>query len=202
MEKLLDGNLLSPNLRGYKILLASGSPRRKGLLNGLGLKFDIRCNQNIDESYPDNISANEVAAYVSRKKAEAYRSNLADNELLITADTVVVCEKSVLGKPENREKAQEMLQLLSGKTHHVITCVTIITTKKQTSFSVTTDVKFKELSSDEINYYIDNYKPYDKAGAYGIQEWIGYVAVENISGSYYNVMGLPIQRLYLELKNW
>mgnify|MGYP000014030675 FL=1 len=190
------------NLNKYNIILASASPRRRELLSGLGVNFETLCLPGIDESFPDSLPANEVAGYISVKKAEAYKQQMQTNQLIITADTVVVSENRILGKPHSRENAVEMLRFLSGKTHHVITGVTILTTDKQKTFSVSTDVTFADITDEEINYYIDRYQPMDKAGAYGIQEWIGFIAVESISGSYFNVMGLPIQRLYQELKRW
>ena len=190
------------NLNKYNIILASASPRRHELLSGLGVNFETLCLPGIDESFPDSLPANEVAGYISGKKAEAYKQQMQTNQLIITADTVVVSENRILGKPHSRENAVEMLRFLSGKTHHVITGVTILTTDKQKTFSVSTDVTFADITDEEIYYYIDRYQPMDKAGAYGIQEWIGFIAVESISGSYFNVMGLPIQRLYQELKCW
>lgn len=190
------------NLSKYKIVLASGSPRRKELLAGLGLEFSVFCLKDIDESYPADLNAADVAGYISEKKADAYRQIIHDNELFITADTVVVSGNRILGKPTDRQNAIEMLQALSGKEHQVITGVTLVSAERRASFSVTTDVRFCTLTDEEIEYYVDNYRPFDKAGAYGIQEWIGYIGVENISGSYFNVMGLPVQRLYRELKKW
>lgn len=190
------------NLKDYNIILASGSPRRKELLAGLGINFETKVLKGIDESYPNNIPAKEVAEYISKQKAAAYKNILNDKDMIITADTVVINGKEILGKPHNKQQASEMLENLSNKTHSVVTGVTILTKEKSISFSTETKVDFAKLSGEEINYYIDNYKPFDKAGAYGIQEWIGYVAVKSISGSYFNVMGLPIQRLYQELKNW
>lgn len=188
------------NLHKYDIYLASGSPRRKELLAGLGIDFKVRCLKDIDESYPADLPADDVAEYISQKKADAYRKIIADNELIITADTVVVCEGRVLGKPAGRADAIAMLRRLSGNVHHVVTGVTVVTAKSSTSFSVATEVSFARLTDEEIVHYVDNYHPMDKAGAYGIQEWIGFVGVESISGSYFNVMGLPVQRLYQELK--
>ena len=190
------------NLNKYNIILASASPRRRELLFGLGVSFETLCLPGIDESFPDSLPANEVAEYISVKKAEAYKQQMQTNQLIITADTVVVSENRILGKPHSRENAVEMLRFLSGKTHHVMTGVTILTTDRQKTFSVSTDVTFADITDEEIYYYIDRYQPMDKAGAYGIQEWIGFIAVESISGSYFNVMGLPIQRLYQELKCW
>ena len=180
-----------------KIILASNSPRRKELLNQLGLDFEVRVMKGIDESYPDNLPSKDVAEFIASKKSSAYL--IASDELLITADTIVVVGQDILGKPHDREDACRMLREISGKTHHVITGVCIRTAAKQSRFSVSTDVRFKNLSDGEIVFYVDHFKPYDKAGAYGIQEWIGLVGVESISGSFYNVMGLPVQRIYEEL---
>ena len=190
------------NLNKYKIILASGSPRRRELLEGLGLSFTVKCIDGIDESYPESLPAEETALFIAKKKSEAYKGLTDSGHLIITADTVVVCNDMVLGKPSNKNEAKKMLSMLSGKTHQVITGVTLATKEKTVSFSVSTDVRFTTLDKKEIEYYVDKYRPLDKAGAYGIQEWIGYVGVEYISGSYYNVMGLPIQRLYQELKKF
>lgn len=190
------------NLNKYKIILASGSPRRRELLEGLGLHFTVKCIDGIDESYPESLPAEETALFIAKKKSEAYKGLTDSGHLIITADTVVVCNDMVLGKPSNKNEAKKMLNMLSGKTHQVITGVTLATKEKTVSFSVSTDVRFTTLDKKEIEYYVDKYRPLDKAGAYGIQEWIGYVGVEYISGSYYNVMGLPIQRLYQELKKF
>lgn len=190
------------NLNKYKIILASGSPRRRELLEGLGLSFTVKCIDGIDESYPESLPAEETALFIAKKKSEAYKGLTDSGHLIITADTVVVCNDMVMGKPSNKNEAQKMLNMLSGKTHQVITGVALATKEKTVSFSVSTDVRFTTLDKKEIEYYVDKYRPLDKAGAYGIQEWIGYVGVEYISGSYYNVMGLPIQRLYQELKKF
>ena len=172
------------------------------MLEGLGLSFTVKCIDGIDESYPESLPAEETALFIAKKKSEAYKGLTDSGHLIITADTVVVCNDMVLGKPSNKNEAQKMLNMLSGKTHQVITGVTLATKEKTVSFSVSTDVRFTTLDKKEIEYYVDKYRPLDKAGAYGIQEWIGYVGVEYISGSYYNVMGLPIQRLYQELKKF
>ena len=184
------------------IILASNSPRRRELLAGLDLDFEVKVLPDIDESYPDNLPVAEVAGYIARKKTIPYCALIGESDLVITADTVVIVGDEVLGKPKDVEDARRMLQLISGKTHQVITGVCLLTTDKEHSFSVTTDVTFKQLSADEIAYYIEHYKPFDKAGAYGIQEWIGYVGVTSINGSYFNVMGLPVQRLWEELKKF
>lgn len=207
----------------YKIILASNSPRRKELLAGLDLPFEVKVIKGIDESYPASLDAYQVAEYISRKKAEAYRPLLdgtnassedsADAQLLIlTADTVVIAPTEneqndqegkgvILGKPRDAEDAHRMLRMLNGKTHHVVTGVCLTTSQAQRQFSVVTEVTFKPLSDEEIDYYIEHYKPFDKAGAYGIQEWIGYIGCTGLKGSYFNVMGLPVQRIYEELKS-
>ena len=156
----------------------------------------------IDESYPDTLPTKDIAEYISKKKAEAYRETMASDELVITADTIVVLGQQVMGKPKDADEAKSMLRQLSGRTHQVITGVTLTTTNRQMSFSVETDVTFKMLSDEEIDYYITHYCPYDKAGAYGIQEWIGHIGVKGMSGSYFNVMGLPVQRIYEALKTF
>lgn len=183
----------------YKVILASNSPRRKELLGGLGIPFEVRTLQGIDESYPDTLRGAEIPIHISGKKAEAYKRTMADNELIITADTIVYDNGQVLGKPKDREEAVQMLRQLSGHAHEVITGVSIVTKEKTTQFASTSKVFFASLTDEETAYYVDNYHPFDKAGAYGIQEWIGFVAVTRIEGSYFNVMGLPIQRLYTEL---
>lgn len=180
-----------------KIILASASPRRKELLAGLDLDFEVKVIKGISESYPEDLRAEEVPQYISREKAAAYQ--VAENELLLTADTVVVVNNTILGKPHDAADARRMLRLISGRTHQVVTGVTLTTAKAQKTFGVTTDVTFRQLTDDEIDYYITHYRPFDKAGAYGIQEWIGYVGVTSIHGSYYNVMGLPVQRIYQEI---
>ncbi|MBD5310109.1 MAG: septum formation protein Maf [Bacteroides sp.] len=187
------------NLRPYKIFLASKSPRRRELLQLLRVPFTILNIGGIDESYPDDIPLKDVPQYISDKKAEVYRSRLQDKELVITADTMVISGNHILGKPMDGEDAVRMLLLLAGKTHQVVTGVTIVTRDFKKSFSTVTDVTFAEISEEEIRYYVSNFQPFDKAGAYGIQEWIGAVAVSGINGSFYNVMGLPVHRLFREL---
>lgn len=189
------------NIEQYKVILASNSPRRKQLLEQLGVNFVTRVLKDIDENYPEDLLAEDVAEYISRKKSAVYCEQMAENELIITADTVVVCGNEILGKPKNSIEASNMLHKLSGRTHKVVTGVTIATKEFFKSFSSITEVTFAELSDNEIDYYVEVYKPFDKAGAYGIQEWIGCVGVSGMNGSYYNVMGLPIFRLYQELKN-
>ena len=180
-----------------KIILASASPRRKELLAGLDLDFEVKVVKGVSESYPKTLRAEEVPQYISREKAAAYQ--VADDELLLTADTVVIVDNTILGKPHDADDARRMLRLISGRTHQVVTGVTLTTAKAQKTFGVSTDVTFRQLTDDEIDYYIAHYRPFDKAGAYGIQEWIGYVGVTSIHGSYYNVMGLPVQRIYQEI---
>ena len=192
--------IMLDNLSKYHLILASNSPRRKQLLASLGLSFEQQVLPDLDETYPAHLQAGDIAEYIARAKAQAYLPTLQANDLVLTADTIVYNEGKVYGKPQNREEACAMLAELSGKTHHVYTGVCLSTTQWQRSFATDTKVSFATLSQDEIAYYVDTFQPYDKAGAYGIQEWIGYVAVENIEGSYFNVMGLPIQRIYQELK--
>ena len=187
------------NLKNYHIILASNSPRRRELLGGLGIPFEVKVLPDIEESYPDDLPVSQIAEYISTEKAAAYRELMADHDLIITADTVVIACDEVMGKPVDADDARRMLKKLSGVTHQVTTGVCLTTKTRQHHFSVTTDVTFKTLTDEEINHYIEAYKPYDKAGAYGIQEWIGYVGVASIHGSYFNVMGLPVQRIYNEL---
>ena len=188
------------NLKKYNIVLASNSPRRKELMSGLGVGYVVKTLPDVDESYPDTLQGTEIPAYISREKADAYKSLIQPDELLITADTIVWLNGEVLGKPKGREGAIDMLRKLSGTSHQVITGVCLTTSDWQKSFTAVTDVTFATLTEEEIIYYVDKYTPMDKAGAYGVQEWIGFIGVESISGSYFNVMGLPIQRLYQELK--
>lgn len=190
MMKLLDGK---------RLILASNSPRRKELLGGLDVDFDVRVLNGIDESFPETLAGEDIPKYISQQKAKAYMPSLAADEVLVTSDTIVYLDGEVLGKPKDADDARRMLRLISGRSHDVITGVTIVSGIKINSFSVTTKVTFKQLSDDEIDYYIENYRPFDKAGAYGIQEWIGHIGVTSIEGSYFNVMGLPVQRLYQEL---
>ena len=187
-------------LKRYNVILASNSPRRRELLADLGINFEVRTIKGIDESYPDDVPVLEIAEYISRKKALAYQADMGDDELIITADTVVILGDEVLGKPTDSDDACRMLRELSGKTHKVVTGVTIVTANDTRSFSAVSDVEFATLSDDDIKYYVDNYQPLDKAGAYGIQEWIGCMGVRHINGSFYNVMGLPLHRLYSELE--
>lgn len=190
------------NLSKYHVILASNSPRRKELLQKLGLNFKVRTLCGIDESYPDNLSNEQVAIHIAQNKAKAYVSCMADDELIITADTIVCVGDHILGKPQNAEAAKKMLAMLSNKTHQVITAVSVFTPKRMETFAVTSDVVFAELEQEDIDYYVDNFLPFDKAGGYGIQEWIGLIAVEELRGSFFNVMGLPIQRLFKVLKQF
>ena len=187
-------------LKGYKVILASNSPRRKELLGGLDVDFEVRVIKGIDERYPHDLPTQQIAEYISKKKAAAYQTTMADDELVITADTVVVVGDEVLGKPKDEADACRMLRLLSGRTHQVVTGFTLTTRERQQSQSVVTDVTFKTLNEEEISYYVSKYHPLDKAGAYGIQEWIGYIGVTALSGSYFNVVGLPVQRIYEALR--
>lgn len=186
----------------HKILLASKSPRRREIMKLLNLPFTVVTLEGIDESYPSDLSPDYVSEYISNKKADSFLKRISDNEMIITADTVVICDNQILGKPSNTEDAIKMLRQLSGKTHKVTTGVTVATSEKRVSFTVESLVTFAELTDKEIRFYVETYQPFDKAGAYGIQEWIGAVAVEKIDGSFYNVMGLPIHRLYQVLKSF
>lgn len=190
------------NLHKYELYLASNSPRRRQLLADLGVSFSSHVIEGVDESYPASMPVMEVAEAISRKKADAYKDFVVGNRMVITADTVVICNGEVLGKPHDAAEAVAMLHRLSGKKHYVVTGVTIATAARRASFSAVTEVEFAQLDDDEINYYVETFSPLDKAGAYGIQEWIGCMGVRGISGSFYNVMGLPLQRLYTELKKF
>ena len=189
------------NLNNYNIVLASQSPRRHELLRGLNIPFDVE-EIDVEESYPIQLVGVDIPMYLAEIKADAYIDKMQENTLLITADTIVWHEGTVFGKPTDKEDATRMLKSLSGKTHQVITGVCISTLMKRKIFHVISEVRFARLNPDEIEYYLLNFQPYDKAGAYGVQEWIGYIGVEYIEGSYFNVMGLPVQRLYTELKRW
>ena len=188
------------NLKKYRIILASASPRRRELLAGLDVEFEVRALPDVDESFPADLQGGDIPLYISKKKADAYRPVMADDELVITADTIVWLDCKALGKPADETEAFAMIRNMSGKTHSVFTGVAITTKNEQHSFVAQSDVTFAELSDEEIQYYIEKYRPMDKAGAYGAQEWIGYIGMSNIVGSYFNVMGLPVQRLYSELK--
>ncbi len=190
------------NLNKYRIILASNSPRRKELLKDLDINFDVKVLQCIDESYPSDTPTELIAERIAHAKAEAYRSLITSNELIITADTIVVLGNKVLGKPHDKDEARTMLRALSGNTHQVITGVSVTTATRQETFSAITHVVFALLDDDEINHYVERYLPLDKAGAYGIQEWIGCMGISHIDGSFYNVMGLPLHRLYSVLKTF
>ncbi|MBO5686973.1 MAG: septum formation protein Maf [Alistipes sp.] len=194
--------LLHDKLKAYRLILASQSPRRRQLLADAGIEFTLAPRFECDETYPQDMPAEDVAEYLSSLKSEAYPEPLAEGDILLTADTVVIADNRVLGKPSDRAEAIEMISLLSGCSHEVITGCTLRTASRQMSFSVSSKVHFRELDREEIEYYVDCYRPFDKAGAYGIQEWIGYVGIEGIEGSFYNVMGLPVQRLYSTLKEF
>jgi septum formation protein len=189
------------NLVGYKIILASKSPRRRQLLEGLNIPFEVVVRE-VEEVFPENMPLEEIPIYLAKLKSEAFLKELADNELVITADTIVWIDGEILGKPFDHDHAFEMLRKLSGRKHVVVTGVCLTSIEKQVTFSSVTEVYFKELSDYEIEYYLNQFHPYDKAGAYGVQEWIGYIAIDTIKGSYFNVMGLPVGRLYGELKRF
>lgn len=193
--------MILENLKKYQITLASNSPRRKELLSGLNLDYKVKILPDIDEIYPDTLKGEDIPLYIARKKAEAYKSIMSKNELIITADTIVYTDGEVLGKPKDEADARRMLHALSGRSHQVITGVCITTSRFQRSFASVTEVTFDTLTDEEVDFYISTYSPMDKAGAYGIQEWIGFIGVSKLNGSYFNVMGLPVQRLYRELKN-
>lgn len=185
----------------FRIILASSSPRRRQLLSELGLHFEV-VTREYPENYPENLKREEIPVYLSREKANSFRDSLSDNEIVITADTIVWCDGRVLGKPRGKEDAMEMIKILCGNDHEVITGVTLLSPVKERTFYDTTRVTFDILSEEEIRYYIENFKPFDKAGAYGIQEWIGLAACCRIEGSYFNVIGLPVQMVYRELKKF
>lgn len=194
--------LLHEKLRSRRLILASQSPRRRELLAASGLPFETAPRYECEEIYPPTLPAAEVPCYLSQLKSRAYPHPLAPGELLLTADTVVLLDGEILGKPRDREDAIRMLQRLSGRSHTVVTGVTLRSADRRRSFSVRSQVRFRALRDEEIRYYVDTFRPLDKAGSYGIQEWIGYAAIERISGSFFNVMGLPIQRVYTELEKF
>jgi len=189
------------NLKDYQLILASQSPRRHQMLKELGLSFELK-TKDVEEVYPDGLTPEEIPVYLAELKGKAFKEDVVSNELVITADTIVCIDDWILGKPKDRNDAVKMLRALSGRAHQVISGVSLRSKEKSVSFATTTNVHFKTLSEEEINYYIDNYKPFDKAGAYGIQEWIGFIGIDGIEGSYFNVVGLPIQRLYQELSKF
>lgn len=188
-------------LKDFKVILASKSPRRRQLLDGLNIPFEVVIHE-VDEVFPEGLSLEEIPVYLAKLKAEPFTEEISHDALIITADTIVWVDDMVLGKPLDYEHAAAMLRQLSGKKHIVATGVCLTTKSKQVSFCDTAEVYFKELTDSEIKYYLDNYRPYDKAGSYGVQEWIGYIAITKIEGSYFNVMGLPVQRLYEELQKF
>lgn len=194
--------LLKDRLQNYRLILASHSPRRRQLLGECGLEFTLADKYEVEESYPADMAVEAVPEYLAGLKSDGYPEPLAADEVLITADTVVILGDRILGKPADRDEAVEMIRSLSGRTHTVITGVVLRSADARCSFSSHSAVRFRELRSEEIEYYVDNFHPLDKAGAYGIQEWIGYAAVEHIEGSFYNVIGLPVQRLYVELERF
>ena len=189
-------------MKAKKIILASNSPRRRELLAGLDISFEVKVIPGIDESYPEDLPAVEVPQYISKAKADAYLGMIDDDTMVITADTVVVLDNEILGKPVDDDDARRILHKLSGKTHQVITGVCLTSLDKQRVFAVTTGVTFKQFTEQEIDYYVSHYHPLDKAGAYGIQEWIGHIGVTALNGSYFNVMGLPVQRIYMEMQDF
>ena len=186
----------------YNIILGSQSPRRQELLHGLDVNFTVNVIAGLEENYPATLQGEDIPMFLAQQKADAYRNTLTPQDMLITADTIVWLDGIVYGKPKDEADAKKMLRALSGKTHDVITGVCVTTTERQETFAAISKVTFASFSDDEINYYIEKYQPMDKAGSYGVQEWIGYIGVERIDGSFYNVMGLPVQRLYTLLKNW
>jgi len=187
-------------LKAYEVLLASQSPRRSALMKELGIPFRVVETKHINEDYPAHLSGGDIALYLAEHKSDAYQSPLEAHQILLTADTIVWHQGTELGKPSDREEAMEMIAALSGDTHQVYTGVCLRSENARKAFFVKTDVHFSKLEKEEIEHYVDRFRPYDKAGAYGIQEWIGHIAVESIKGSYFNVMGLPVQRVYSELK--
>ena len=187
------------DLKGYNIILASQSPRRRELLKGLDVEFST-CTVDADESFPAELKGADAVQYICKAKANAYKPQLDENTIAITADTVVILDDNIIGKPKSKEDAFAMIRSLSSRVHEVITAVCIFSREKESCFYSSTEVHFSELSDEEINYYIEKYKPFDKAGSFGVQEWIGYIGIEKIVGSYFNVMGLPVKRLYDELK--
>ena len=189
------------DLKGHKLVLASQSPRRRELLKGLDVEFST-CSVDADESFPADLKGADAVQYICKAKADAYRPQLNDNTIAITADTVVILDDKIIGKPKSREEAFSMIRSLSGRVHEVITAVCIFSKEKCKEFYASTEVHFSDITDEEIEYYIAKYKPFDKAGSYGVQEWIGYIGIEKIVGSYFNVMGLPVKRLFDELKTF
>ncbi len=194
--------MILTNLRGKEIILASQSPRRQELLKGIGIDFTVKVKKDIDESFDENMPFEQVAEYLAKKKVDNYDEFLKNKVIIITADTIVCTDTAILNKPANKQEAEKMLSSLSAKKHKVITGVCIKSLEKELNFSSESIVYFAELTAEEIEYYIKNYQPFDKAGAYGIQEWIGYIGITRLEGSYFNVMGLPIQLVYSKLKTF
>ena len=192
-------SLLNNLMENRMLILASASPRRQQLISGLGLKFKVELPDHTNEFYDSSIPIDIVPQFLAKMKADSFGRQLVESEILLTADTLVLCDGTILGKPVDKDDAISMLSNLSGRMHKVVTGVNLRSNRGEAEFSSSTDVYFRDLSNEEISYYVDNYSPYDKAGSYGAQEWIGYVAIEKISGSYFNVMGLPVQKLYREL---
>lgn len=188
-------------LDGFKLILASQSPRRKELLAGLGLDFEVRVKE-VNEDFPVELPALEVAGYLAKKKADAYLLDLSNGEIVLTSDTVVVLDGVILGKPADASEAKVMLKALSGKSHRVVTGMCVASANKQETHSDIATVYFRNISEEEIDFYVENFQPFDKAGAYGIQEWIGFIGVEKIEGSFFTVMGLPLHLVYQVLKTW
>lgn len=191
--------LLQQLITNHRLILASNSPRRKQLLAGLNVQYEIWTNNDNPETYPEDLAIEDIPTFLAKQKASAFLSRITSNQIVITSDTIVCCNNMVLGKPTNKNEAEQMLHMLSGKQHTVITGVALTSAQKQTIFDAHTNVFFRILTAEEIDYYVEKYSPLDKAGAYGIQEWIGYIGIERIEGSYFNVMGLPVQKLYNEL---
>lgn len=194
--------LLQEALRGRRIVLGSASPRRRELLAGLGLEFTVEATPGAPETYSPDLQPEEIPSVLAVSKSEAFHRPLEPEEILITADTVVICGEDILGKPAGEEDAARMLREISGRTHRVVTGVCLRDTERRHVFSCTSEVEFKPLTDEEIAYYIDRYRPFDKAGSYGIQEWIGYIGITSIRGSYFNIVGLPVQRLYTALSEF
>lgn len=193
--------MLNKKLENYNVILASGSPRRQKFLQDLNVDFTIRLKE-VDEVYPEHLSGSEITNYLAELKANAFKNDLNADDLLITADTIVLLNGEVLGKPKDTKDAIKMLNKLSGKSHQVASSISLTTISKQKTFSDLTTVHFKELLPEEITFYVENYQPYDKAGAYGIQEWLGFIAIDKLEGSYYNVMGFPVHKFYKEILNF
>ena len=193
--------MIIDRLNQFRIILASRSPRRQQLLSEMGLNFDVVIKE-FEETYPEGLTGEEIARHIAFEKASLFKNQINDNEIVITADTIVWCNNKVLGKPAGASEAVKILKEISGNTHEVITGVCIVSAHKEITFSETSKVTFGKMQEDEIEYYVRNFKPYDKAGAYGIQEWIGIVACSRIEGSFFNVVGLPVHRLYSELEKF